>query len=86
MRKLLFQSEQEGFLCNTIRHLPRIVSGMRVGIAVCVLGVHLPLIGFFQPLEAQVKIGIGIGAGFIINGYLYHGDTKAAGELGSLRA
>ena len=54
--------------------------------SLCVLGVHLPLIGFFQPLEAQVKIGIGIGAGFIINGYLYHGDTKAAGELGSLRA
>jgi predicted NBD/HSP70 family sugar kinase len=31
-----------------------------------------------------VKIGIGIGAGLIINGHLYRGNTMAAGELGHI--
>ncbi len=31
-----------------------------------------------------IKIGVGIGAGFIINGRLHHGKTNAAGELGHI--
>jgi predicted NBD/HSP70 family sugar kinase len=34
---------------------------------------------------ALVKVGIGIGAGIVVNGELYRGDRPAAGEIGHIR-